>query len=931
MPEHVVGVFNYHGQWVPVLNLDSPLGHVSFRYKISDNVILFEWDGYISGLIVDDARDLLDIQPEQMEMESSIESQADPSYPLIAYVVPHDDGVINVLHPLPLAQDRDALREFMLVLPHSHQDTQLENASSVIRGMTLLEQTLLQNRTVNLMESEQEDLSAFTQLVVIRINQEYFGIDLELIRECAEFRQITMIPGCPSFVAGVINVRGEALPIVDMRPALNVPTHESENFHKAVVVQFENISVGIVSEEIIESVFLQASDMVSGTLTGSVKEDGYIRGIAQFHDQKFLKVLDLQKLLMSGELTVDQTFSQVVTDQQESDNEESSGPAVSEGNELQSIFMRESKESLRDLRESILKLREALTPSKDDEENSGQVILQRAFNQSHFLMSVARMLGARKMEIVARRVEDLLRVVKRKSNLLTREYVTYLEKGVNGVQALFDEFTTGTETDFDPIQFLEDNTVVETEMASGPAPRQLEEEASVGVHGRELLVESARLDGLMELVNDLKGIISGRQECLVDTSHLVEFSDSWSHRVFEYRAIGVKGHRSKQAMTRDVMSEFYKQESQQLSVLTGVVGRVARTIADEHQRLSSISETLDEHIRSMRLLTFSSFFRHLPKMASDMGREFGKEVELSIEGGHMTVDMQVLDDLKEPIRQLVRNAIQHGIESPRERVQAGKPKKGALRLYAFQMGTYLLLELWDDGKGLDIEAIKQAAVNMELFTHEDMEAMPLPQIESLVFNPGFSTEAARPGAGVKGIGLDTVQSTVKRLKGAVYVGSTQGSGCMVQVQLPGPMPPVHLLVITVAGQKYGISIDHVQTTTHLPGTGSPTSRPQEFLGENGQMVPLVSLADILEVNEKFKQNELCPCVVIVVDGKPLGCLVEEILSEQEVRPQPQGLILKKVRNVSGSTILNTGEVCLILNPDDLIRTAQKHMTTSLSA
>ena len=557
---------------------------------------------------------------------------------------------------------------------------------------------------------------------------------------------------------------------------------------------------------------------------------------------------------------------------------------------------------------SILKLREALTPSKDDEENSGQVILQRAFNQSHFLMSVARMLGARKMEIVARRVEDLLRVVKRKSNLLTREYVTYLEKGVNGVQALFDEFTTGTETDFDPIQFLEDNTVVETEMASGPAPRQLEEEASVGVHGRELLVESARLDGLMELVNDLKGIISGRQECLVDTSHLVEFSDSWSHRVFEYRAIGVKGHRSKQAMTRDVMSEFYKQESQQLSVLTGVVGRVARTIADEHQRLSSISETLDEHIRSMRLLTFSSFFRHLPKMASDMGRELGKEVELSIEGGHMTVDMQVLDDLKEPIRQLVRNAIQHGIESPRERVQAGKPKKGALRLYAFQMGTYLLLELWDDGKGLDIEAIKQAAVNMELFTHEDMEAMPLPQIESLVFNPGFSTEAARPGAGVKGIGLDTVQSTVKRLKGAVYVGSTQGSGCMVQVQLPGPMPPVHLLVITVAGQKYGISIDHVQTTIHLPGTGSPTSRPQEFLGENGQMVPLVSLADILEVNEKFKQNELCPCVVIVVDGKPLGCLVEEILSEQEVRPQPQGLILKKVRNVSGSTILNTGEV-----------------------
>jgi len=931
MPEHIVGVFNYHGQWIPVMNLDSPLGHVSFRYKISDNVILFEWEGFVSGLIVDDARDLLDIQLEQMEMDASSENESGHSHSLIAQVLPHDDGVINVLYPLPLAQERDAIRDFMKTLSNSHQDAQLENAPNLVRGMTLLEQTLLRERTTNLMESEQEDLSEYTQLVVIRINQEYFGIDLELIRECAEFRKVTSIPGCPDFVAGVINVRGEVLPIVDMRPTLHVPTDAGENFHKAVVVQFENISVGIVAEEIIESVFLQASDMVSGSLTGSEKEEGYIRGIAQFHDEKFLKVLDLQKLLMNGELTVDQTFFPVAADQQQPVLEESAEPSVSEGNKLQAIFMRESKESLRDLRESIVILRETLGDSSDNSDDLGQVTLQRAFNQSHFLMSVARMLGARKMEIVARRVEDLLRVAKRGQNVLTLEFVDYLDHGVNGVQALLDEFTTGAVTEIDPLGFLDGSALVESGISPEPVQGRLEEEVNAGDHGRGLLVESIRLDGLMELVNDLKTIISGRQECLVDTSHLVEFSDSWSHAVFEHRAIGVKGHRSKQLMTRDVMTEFYKQESQQLSVLTSVVGRVARTIADEHQRLSSISETLDEHIRSMRLLTFSSFFQHLPKMASDIGRELRKEVELSIEGGHMTVDMQVLEELKEPLRQLIRNAIHHGIESPRERIQAGKPQKGALRLYAFQMGTYLLLELWDDGKGLDLEAIKRTAVQEQLFTNEELEAMPLPQLESLVFKPGFSTEPSRRGVLEKGMGLDVVQSAVKRLKGAVYVGSTPGSGCMIQVQLPGPMPPVHLLIISVAGQRYGISIDHVQTTTHLPSTGSQTSKHQEFVGEDGQVVPLVSLADILEVEEQFKQNELCPCVVIVVDGKPLGCLVDAILSEQEVRPQPQGLILKRVRNVSGSTILNTGEVCLILNPDDLIRTAQKYLPVSLSS
>ena len=153
---------------------------------------------------------------------------------------------------------------------------------------------------------------------------------------------------------------------------------------------------------------------------------------------------------------------------------------------------------------------------------------------------------------------------------------------------------------------------------------------------------------------------------------------------------------------------------------------------------------------------------------------------------------------------------------------------------------------------------------------------------------------------------------------------------MIQIQLPGPMPPIHILIISVAGQKYGISIDQVQTTTHAKWKSAGSSRNQEFVTEDGQIVPLVVLADLLELDERTEQEDLRPCVVMVVDGKPLGCLVDEILTEQEVRPQPQGLILKKVRNVSGSTILNTGEVCVILNADDLIRTAEKQKAVSFS-
>ena len=767
MPDHIVGIFNYHGQLVPVMNLDNPLGHISFRYKISDNVVLFEWDGFISGLIVDETRGLLDIQPEEMEFEPTPEIEPGQPNPLIAHVVSHDDGVINVLHPLPLSQDRVVIKQFIQRISDIGNDGQLKDAPNLIRGMTLLEQSLMRERTTSLMESYQSDFSGYTQLVVIRIDEEYFGIDLGLIRECAELGRVTSVPGCPEFVVGVINVRGEVLPIVDMRTKLNVPIAEYENFHKAVVIQFENISVGIVVEEIIESVFLQASDLVSGSLTGSVKEEGYIRGIAHFHDRKLLKVLDLPKLLMNGELTVDQTFSPVTSDHQQAVSEDSVAPAASESNELHSIFMRESKESLRDLRELIMNLRDAWSETGNNTKAFGQAPLQRAFNQSHFLMSVARMLGARKMEIVARRVEDLLRLAKRRQKVLTLDFVEYLDKCVNGVQTLFDEFTTGVSTDIDLLAFCDEKALVELGIPYEATQVRLDEQTSQKDQAGGLLVESVRLDELMDLVNDLKAVICGRQECLVDTAHLVDFSNSWSHAVFDYRAIGVRGNHSRQLMTREDMANFYKQESKQLSVLTSVVGRIARTVSDEQQRLSSISEAVEEHIRSMRLLTFSSFFQHLPKMASAFGRELHKEVELSIEGGHMTVDMKVLKELKEPLGHLIRNAIHHGIESPSERIQAGKPQKGALRLYAFQMGTYLLLELWDDGRGLDIDAIKQTAVQDQMFTREELEAMPLPQIESLVFNPGFSTESSLQGVSENGMGLDVVQSAVKRLKGAV--------------------------------------------------------------------------------------------------------------------------------------------------------------------
>ena len=250
------------------------------------------------------------------------------------------------------------------------------------------------------------------------------------------------------------------------------------------------------------------------------------------------------------------------------------------------------------------------------------------------------------------------------------------------------------------------------------------------------------------------------------------------------------------------------------------------------------------------------------------------------------------------------------------------------------MADMIIIEVGDDGRGLDLEAIKQTALQQNLYTKEELGRMSTQQIESLIFAPGFSTRSSVSNTSGRGIGLDVVRAKVESLNGIIHLRSTPGDGCTIQIHLPVTLATARILIVSVNKHRYGIPIGYVSTIHLVTVDEIHSVEGRETITIDGKPVFLTRLSDLIDVHGSSQpvyqkssemaitEQEPVPCVVLTIGDEKLACLVDKILDEQEVVLKPHSTILKRVRNVSGSAILGTGEVCIILNPNDLIESIQ---------
>lgn len=401
------------------------------------------------------------------------------------------------------------------------------------------------------------------------------------------------------------------------------------------------------------------------------------------------------------------------------------------------------------------------------------------------------------------------------------------------------------------------------------------------------------------------------------------------------------------------LQDYYQRTEERLERLGTLVNRLRNRVYEDTARLELIAEALESGIRTLRLLPLSTIFNLFPRTVRDLAKREGKEVALVIEGGETTADKRILEEMKDPLMHMIRNAIDHGIETVEERQKIGKPPVATLRIKGYNVASNIIIEVADDGRGLNLESIKQTAVKRNICTREQLAEMTDTQVQSLIFSPGFSTKKFVTEVSGRGVGLDVVRTNVEALKGSIQVESLPGKGCTFKLQISTSLATVNVLIVVVEDIPYALPVEFVDTAKQVSQSEIFAIEGKATILSNGQPLSVAHLTDLLELNHRqgWQRNRYLrqengseimtknpqeflnstsskmPCIVLKVGEERLGLLVDALIDEQDVVMKPQSQLLKRVRNVSGATILGTGEVCMVLNPHDLIKSVRQQVSS----
>ena len=456
--------------------------------------------------------------------------------------------------------------------------------------------------------------------------------------------------------------------------------------------------------------------------------------------------------------------------------------------------------------------------------------------------------------------------------------------------------------------------------SSPPAQEEADlssEETSVPI----IRVRSHKLDALLKLVGELTVIKTRIKRRLSEVDETIA---TWETYNQENALSGVQP----EAPSAHSGARKNEQLDNQLYTLR-------HGIFEDEASLELVADALGEGIRNLRLLPLATLFSQFPRMVRDLSRQQGKEVLLLTEGGETTADKRILEEMKSPLMHLMRNAIDHGLEDAETRVALGKPREGRLTLRTFQTTTHVVLEVRDDGRGLDPEAIRRQALKQGLFPEDRLAKFSRDQLYALTFQSGFSTSTMITDVSGRGVGLDAVRTNVERLKGRIQVTSEPGHGCCFTMHLPVTLATTPVFIVTAQDQTFAIPLDSVHSVRRITPQEIFRIEGCETIALHDHPVSVARLAHLLELPPTpTPLPPPWPCIILNLnlgnseeDDEWLGVIVDTLEDELEVLLKPHGGILKRVRHLAGATILGSGDVCMVVNPQDLLVTVRKRGET----
>jgi two-component system chemotaxis sensor kinase CheA len=340
------------------------------------------------------------------------------------------------------------------------------------------------------------------------------------------------------------------------------------------------------------------------------------------------------------------------------------------------------------------------------------------------------------------------------------------------------------------------------------------------------------------------------------------------------------------------------------------------SLAVAARNLNLITSELQESVMKMRMQPISNVWGALPRVVRDLSLECGKRVRLVMEGADTELDKSVLEAIKDPLMHLVRNAIDHGIETPEQRLAAGKPAEGCLRMRAFHESGHIHIEISDDGAGINRSRVKAKARQNGLLSVEQAENLTDEAVLSLLFLPGFSTRDTVSNLSGRGVGMDVVKSNVERIGGLVDVHSDLGIGTTFKLRIPLTLAIIHALLVTCAGERYAIPQTSMIELIRLDGdrvrTGIERIQGVQVHRYRGKLLPLVSLNQVLG-GQGDNGHDSVNIVVLQADQQQFGLIVDRVNDTQEIVVKPLNKLLRGISCLTGATILGDGQVALILD------------------
>jgi two-component system chemotaxis sensor kinase CheA len=597
---------------------------------------------------------------------------------------------------------------------------------------------------------------------------------------------------------------------------------------------------------------------------------------------------------------------------------------------LRATFTLEAEEHVQAIATGVLELEKSPT---DDAQRR---LVETVFRAAHSLKGAARAVDFTEIESLCQSLEDTFAAWKRQETPPSRDALDTVHRTLDAISAA----VAVPEPSHQPPPPERSSTPTPAASLSAEAVVAVPASAEKTVSSEETVrIAVAKLDAqLLEAEEMLTAKLIAAQRA-EDVRELANRFNAWNKEWMavepEARALrqaidrAAPGRRADQSPTPGLarLLEFLDWNLDHLKSLERRVAALTRTSDQDCHVIGKLVDDLLEDSKKLLLLPFATLAAPFPKLVRDLCRDQGKEADLVVRGEDVEIDKRVLEEMKDPLIHLVRNCVDHGIETPEERLRSGKPSRATITLAASQVnGNQVELLVSDDGAGIDAEKVKEFAVKRGFLSADDARRFGDVEARRLIFEAEVSTSPIVTRLSGRGLGLAIVRENAEKLGGTVSVESQRREGTRFSIVLPSTLATFRGILVEAAGQLFVVPTLYVERVVRVNAVEIQTIEGRETISLGGRAVALVRLADVLDLPAQGSQDEPdAPTLVLILGTgeQRIAFAVDAVLDEQEVLVKPLRKPLSRVRNIAGATVLGSGRVAPILNVNDLLKSARK--------